>query len=54
MQMALSPESKTKCTFLYPKGTQPSKACSGDHITPNQTQNRCGLCRFAYEEYKQD
>jgi hypothetical protein len=54
MQKALSPESKTKCTLLYAKGTQPSKTCSGGHITPNQTQNRCGLCRFAYEEYKQD
>ena len=24
------------------KDTQPSQACSGGHITPNPTQNRCG------------
>ena len=24
------------------KDTQPSQTCSGGHITPNPTQNRCG------------
>jgi len=36
------------------KDTQPSQTCSGEHITPNPTQNRCGWCPFAYGEYKLD
>jgi hypothetical protein len=31
---------KTHC-FMQ-KDTQPSQACSGGHITPNPTRNRCG------------
>ena len=38
--------------FLRCVYTQPSQACSGGHIIPNPTQNRCGLFLFAYEEYK--
>jgi len=36
------------------KDTQPSKACSGGHITPKPSQSRCGWCLFAYGEYKLD
>jgi hypothetical protein len=34
------------------KGTQPSQACSGGHITPNPTQKQCGWRLFAYGEYE--
>ena len=30
------------------KDTQTSQKCFGGHIRPKPTQNRCGLCLFAY------
>jgi hypothetical protein len=33
---------KQNILFFMQKDTQPSQTCSGEHITPNPTQIRCG------------
>jgi hypothetical protein len=41
---------KQNSIFFAQKGTKPSQASSGRHITPDPTQNRCGKCLFASGE----
>jgi len=52
--LATNTRVKQNALYFMQKDAQPSEKSSGGHIIPNPTQNRCGLCLFAYGEYKPD